>query len=153
MNKLYIVFILFGFSFLSMGCTKHVNTVEDEFKPYVDRFSIEAKNNHYEVDVGRVDIVFTDIPKRDGHVVLGECLYNDQIILVNYMPWTRLTAIRKEVTVFHELGHCVLDRVHIQDTVKQKSIMMPIGLPSDKDYTTNRSKYMHELFHPGNWSS
>jgi hypothetical protein len=58
---------------------------------------------------------------------------------------------RKEVLLFHELGHCVLDRDHRNDflpNTEQASVMNQV-LPHPVTYTGNTQYYLQELFTVG----
>lgn len=61
--------------------------------------------------------------------------------------WMKTDRWQREQLVFHELGHCVLNRNHDNKTVLgiQKSVMNHAVLPKDM-YLLHREYYLRELF-------
>lgn len=61
--------------------------------------------------------------------------------------WRKTDRWQREQLVFHELGHCVLNRNHDNKTVMgiQKSVMNHAVLPKDM-YLLHREYYLRELF-------
>ena len=64
--------------------------------------------------------------------------------------WNRSSELYKEFVVFHELGHCVLDRNHKEDKDSRGrclSIMRSgLGDCLDAYSSANRTYYLNELF-------
>lgn len=157
--KISIVFFLP----LLIGCGGP--RVDPQFAPYVARFEAEARNQGVPVTV-RVSINFVE-NLRDGKVV-GLCHYvsgGDNYIEIDRGQWAIYTDTQREVTIFHELGHCVLNRKnHRNDTIPGTvdlnpgqhwsepldcSVMVGLGIPIDQLYLEYRSGYLRELFHEG----
>lgn len=154
-------------AFLTVGCAPTFNSesaryvsVETTFKPYVDRFFQFSK------DFGGISgtdnlVVVLDgsmSPPQAGQVwTLAVCVRgggNPPTIRVNVHFWNNYTHAEREELIFHELGHCVLNRGHYQERTLTKdfqesiplSIMNPYHLGKNK-YSTNYQYYIKELFY------
>jgi hypothetical protein len=62
---------------------------------------------------------------------------------------TAAIAADREELMFHEMGHCVLGRPHVDESLWQSSIMVPYHF-SSAYYLNNYGGYISELVHPGN---
>ena len=122
---------------------------DSEFRQYVDRFETQ-----YQIDVSEIPINFSD-PIRPNSV--GSCLtyYLDdeqQVneIIIRKSWWQQADHITREILIFHELGHCALDRRHDTETIMQdgveiaKSVMYPYVI-SAAYYSKYRDYYLNEL--------
>ncbi len=92
-------------------------------------------------------IVFKDLKR--PHVG-GMCNMITKKITLNTPNWDDNTDVENEIILFHELGHCELDRGHIHyDDKKWKyctpSIMGWKGTPQDC-YERHYDYYINELF-------
>jgi hypothetical protein len=139
-------------SLLLIGaCHKESGLIDDPLKPYLESFRQEALSRGITIDYGRRQIE-ARLQLHSDNVRLGWCDYNyDQpdLIIINTFYWDILDDLEKEKLVFHELGHCVLNRPHL-DELRQdghcKSIMHS-GQKCSDDYTDeSRSTYLDELF-------
>jgi hypothetical protein len=73
----------------------------------------------------------------------GECRKLDDgtvQVAIQESAWENLSPNRRELVIFHELGHCVLGLGH-----SDFGIMRPDG-GDDSDYETNRERYLDLLF-------
>jgi len=91
--------------------------VDPELREYVDRFNEEARTRglNFEVRIEEIDIKLAEIFSSG---VLGQCVSNEDrndAIQIDQSYWKEPTTtdLDKEFVVFHELGHCVLNRGHI----------------------------------------
>lgn len=78
-------------------------------------------------------------PNFQQNKAIGVCyrrigMPNDQILLLDSF-WNRATDIQKKALVFHELGHCALDRDH-----------NPLIFTTEK---SNNTKYRVSIMYPG----
>lgn len=85
--------------------------------------------------------------------VLGQCRYSTQRpreVTVDETFWKNSPKLYREFVVFHELGHCVLDRDHKEDMdhAGQCLSIMRSGLGNCSDGYSNRTRtyYIDELF-------
>lgn len=132
-----------------------------EFQKYVNRFIEEGANRGYEIDFNDtgLSIQFGSALPEDAAGVcseLGNGNSGSHHIEILKSYWEQLTDIQKERLIFHELGHCELNRPHDNSVFSNgdwKSIMRGSPLPPDKtpivNYTgTRRVYYIDELFDP-----
>ena len=123
--------------------------IDSEFKQYVDLFEMEQDVNvNIEIQFNQMDLP-----------TIGKCYYAFYIdgphegerlnlnVEIDPIFWQEATDTEKEVLIFHELGHCVLNRDHDEDIILEyeipKSIMYPVIF--DSPYKNNRSYYVDEL--------
>lgn len=100
--------------------------------------------------------LFFEVRKDMSSSILGSCssrfnhttLVFDRVVQINYHYWLRLSIAGREELIFHELGHCVLNRAH-NDTLDGNgvpvSIMNSTHLGQAK-YLAQYSSYIQELF-------
>lgn len=147
--------VLLFFVFFLHGDGIQKPFIHSEILPYVKEF--EA---FYGKKVENTSINFTDFL---GSSVVGICLshsknsdwYNSKVIKLDRRYWNESSKSSKEILIFHELGHCELNRDHDDDFIKIKSgskevfmsktIMNSYIIDEDK-YKENRSYYLIELF-------
>lgn len=137
-------------------------SVEAPFVEYVERFNKDARSEFVAVDTSMITIQMVDeIPMRGNYYIMGDCQAQTQSIRVNQKFWDTFTEHCREQLIYHELGHCVLDRGHSHDKMVYggrtlpATLMAPVGLPCNLESARHelsvklRSKYVHELFHKG----
>lgn len=118
--------------------------------PVFDSYKSNFEQDYYNstgqsLSTSNIPINFKDI--EDGNVV-GRCYYigsfREIVIDLNY--WALANATKREILVFHELGHCALDRNHQELTKNGNpvSIMFP-SVISDTLYNTHKTDYLEEL--------
>ncbi|MEM7658145.1 MAG: hypothetical protein AAF399_18610, partial [Bacteroidota bacterium] len=81
---------------------------DPEIKPYVDRFQKEAQLRGLDFSTELASISYTFEETSFG----GVCYRLENRFIVNRSVWNDYTDQGKEYLVFHELGHCILDRDH-----------------------------------------
>ncbi len=115
MKKLkYTVFALvLHFFFISCG-KDNSQVIESELLIHFTNFEAEAVAHGLDIDLSTIDIngYIQNIETRGA---LGQCKsYSDgsQQIIVDEQYWNRISDYEREYLVFHELGHCVLEREH-----------------------------------------
>lgn len=136
---------------MSAACgTPRTHNTDPDFVEYVHRFEQETGR---EV---KVPIIFSNVSDEYA----GVCeYYNDgyRLIRISSFHWDRLTEFGKEELIYHELGHCVLNRDHTEDfTIVSpyrysipNSIMYPYLFGDAFFYYLFREHYVQELIHPG----
>ena len=87
--------------------------------------------------------------------VAGQCNFyshSPNHVIIDSEFWSRASDNFKEMIVFHELGHCILNRDHREGRTNSGfcvSIMRSGELPCRDAYTdVNKPYYVEELFHP-----
>lgn len=72
-------------------------------------------------------------------------------IFISQAHWNNLTELGRENLIFHELGHCILNRDHVDRLVEENGEMYPVSVMfpttlSDELYEKHRDYYLRELF-------
>ena len=159
------------FLLLTALCCKQdpmeVQNVDADLQPYVDQFYIEAANRGYSLSRHLDAVLSTEISQcGQGHSPNFNGMFDKPTILISESCWATLNEDAREILVFHELGHALLNRLHIDGTLPNgysKSIMCAgtnfdcSDLP-DYLYCSNyREYYLDELFDPNtsipSWST
>ena len=109
----YICFLIF---FLP-ACEKDVGFIEPELAIYVDRFFEEAEKRGLQLNKNNLQAVLMPEVIVDNLRLCGQGLspiFGDNIrrIEISQTCWNFATEIEKEILVFHELGHVVLELFH-----------------------------------------
>ncbi len=147
-NVIYILIV-----FCIYSCTKadHIS-IDPNLQEYYDLFIEEANKRSVTLspEATNVTMHFTDIPSSQ---VLGQCRYNPKApnnVEIDFHHWNTFDDETKEFVVFHELGHCILDRDHrddIDSSGRCESIMHSYkGLCIFEYFGSNREGYLDELF-------
>lgn len=158
--------ILFLFAACSIDSTEREittetlinNEVEEGIRPYIKRFQQEGALRGYDLSKALSEITaeITSIPETG---VAGLCNYNSQRpnhVTIDKEYWNQSSDLIREFVVFHELGHCVLIRDHLEGCTRNRiyTSIMRSGLGSCRDAynTENRTYYLDELFSiTGDW--
>jgi len=126
--------------------------VDDRLFEYFDNFKAEAAKRNIKVDYEAMNVegVISNIPERG---IAGQCQTyenGNKAIVIDKSYWNRVSDLKREFLVFHELGHCVLDRDHLDDTNTDGScfsIMNSGGAACSLNYTMlTREALLEELF-------
>ena len=140
-----------------LGCQKDEPVMNElyvnpELQPYFDLFVEEAAARGISVDLVEEEIegYIQNIADRD---VIGQCAYNANApskVTIDSPYWNRSDDFEKEFVVFHELGHCILTRDHLDESNGEGHCLsiMHSGL-GDCEFTynsANRDTYLDELF-------
>lgn len=92
--------------------------VDTPVQEYYDRFIYEAAVRGLDVEYAtyQVDATISDIPE---HNVIGQCSWSEghkHAITLDRAYWNGANDMQREFVVFHELGHCVLGRAHVDNS-------------------------------------
>lgn len=145
---LFIVIIHFNCGSEDPADNALLNTnIDPEFLPYVESFIEEARARNL-----RISFQFTGLEVKFGIVkesedAIGFCSRDDFSIKVLQEAWENLSENHKEVLIFHELGHCKMQREHKTDLLSNgevASIMWP-GIQG-KFFGKRRDYYIDELY-------
>tara|TARA_Y100000034_G_scaffold136409_1_gene212691 strand:- start:3729 stop:4340 length:612 start_codon:yes stop_codon:yes gene_type:complete len=77
---------------------------------------------------------------------LAHCNFKKNEILINKDEWAKSDYLEKEAILFHELGHCVLNRAHFHSFANERPISLMYPKFSREVYISKRSDYINELF-------
>lgn len=153
MLQMRITFYVFSFILVS-SCQENDNltqpVMDDRLIPFFTSFNKEAalrgKNVPLDDISGRIlDIETAGVQGRCEHLNSGaKQLYIDSLF------WETSSYSAKEYVIFHELGHCALNRRHLdtKNTDGTCVSIMQSGNGSCKMVYSgqNRTKYLDELF-------
>ncbi len=152
-NKILLLGLLFGF--ILGGCKKdNTYNIPASLQPYIDNFIAEAATRGVDLKIEDLIIIFEDNLEVDGVEAAGICARSrstPEIKLDTTSINWRINLSSREQLVFHELGHCVLERSHISQKLNNgnyKTLMRPSG---EQIYGPLYSKfkrvyYLDELF-------
>ena len=135
---------------------KDFPNVDERLHGFFRSFENEAAARGIEIDLNEA-ILTANISEIEGQGVAGQCsrpinsLDNDITIDETFIN-SNVSNLLKELVVFHELGHCFLQREHREDEYPNGNCIsiMRSGLDGCRDnYTSSfRSIYIDELFDP-----
>lgn len=136
-----------------VGCQKDVSTeIEGDLQAYFDDFVDEANAHGVHITLDNIDIGGY-IENIETQGTLGQCKsYSNgsKEIVIDQPYWNQASDMEREYIVFHELGHCLLGREHldIKDTNGQCTSIMQSGNGKCKGIynLSNREKLLDELF-------
>ncbi len=168
MNKMKMLRLCMfsGLILILIGCDKNADeevieparfrNVATELVPYFERFEAEAAKRGMKVDLSSANIR-GEIKEIEERHVAGRCSYsrfnNPRLVTIDESFWNRSSVLFKEFIVFHELGHCFLDRGHLETAFSNGvcvSIMRSgVGDCFDNYRQSTREGYIDELFEPG----
>lgn len=130
--------------------------VDERLWSYYQTFEEEGRKRGIEVDLNITEIS-AEIDAIHENNVIGTCEYGrffDNHITIDDEFWNRSSVLGREFVVFHELGHCFLNRGHNEDSTSEGlcvSLMRSgTGGCNDAYNTRNREYYLDELFSENN---
>lgn len=145
-----------GLLFISLaGCQKEETApaieIDAQLMTYFERFESEALQRGFEAPVTiQVSGKLATIGESG---VAGRCEHytsSPNVVLVDRQYWQKAADLEKEYLIFHELGHCFLQRSHLDDrdaTGRCISIMQSGQDACRMNYTyATREGYLDELF-------
>ena len=134
------------------SCEDIVET-DEELLPFFDMFAEEGAERGFLVDyeAARIEGEIQNISTAN---VLGQCFRNEdkpRKVIVDRDYWEEANEMEKQFLIFHELGHCFLDRNHLDQTFQGTNICISImhSTPQACDFELteeNREEYLDELF-------
>lgn len=154
-------FVLCSLLTLVLSCAKDsdftalgANNIDPLLLPFFDEFIEQASLRNIDLSDATyaVTATFGALTAEDGQRILGMCSARagDHTITLDKTYWSRTTPLLREFLVFHELGHCVLGREHL-DTQHSNGVctsIMHSGKTGCRNAysTSTRSAYLDELF-------
>ena len=149
-------FILFSITLMITACQEEETPapslfVETALQPYFDSFVEEAAQRGRSIDLTALEIEGI-IEEIDGNVI-GQCRSNSNlpnVVAIDQSFWNSASQLRREMVIFHELGHCALQRDHLDTkTITGTCIsIMQSGQGNCRNAYSNstRAAYLDELF-------
>ena len=121
-------------------------SINPDFQPYVNKFEEQIG------ELVEIDIEYNTLEEP----VVGRCIkWTDGYRNIEIDPtyWPKHNNTQKEELLFHELGHCILDRDHDETIISAdkyysipKSIMYPYVF--EYEYYLYETYYINELKNP-----
>jgi len=129
--------------------------VDERLWSYFERFEREGQARGFEIDLvaTRISGAIEDL---EGEHIAGQCTtfgnFRPGSVTIDSEFWEASSDLFKEFIIFHELGHCYLDRDHREDAFANgrcASIMRSGTLDCRDNYNAaTRASYVTELFEP-----
>jgi len=126
--------------------------VDERLWTYFEEFEEEAERRDLTYDLTRFNLIGT-IENISHEGVAGTCSYgarSPRHVTIDLPFWQGAGFYSREMVVFHELGHCILNRDHSEDTTGNgfcASIMRSgTGNCQTLYNAQNRNYYLDELF-------
>jgi len=115
MKKTRKVGLLALVALLLVNCSKEKRyNVPEEVEVYVKRFEDEANARGYDIEIKRLIVDYVDNLVNDGDEIAGRC--NNPGRRTPHIEldsdFLNMSPEVQEQLVFHELGHCILERGH-----------------------------------------
>ncbi len=125
--------------------------VEEEMIDYFTSFAIEGEERGLVIDWD-VERIATQLVHIEEDAI-GRCLtYEDgsKVINIDKEFWDNSSNLEKEFLIFHELGHCLLERSH-NNVMNQRGVCQSMMNSGENICTINynlntRKRYLDELF-------
>lgn len=125
--------------------------IDADLTPYFERFKEEGALRGVVVDYDAQEVEGF-IRSIDAENVVGQCSHSEEspnAVIVDPILWNNAIESKREQVIFHELGHCYLQRGHMDEKDKNGtclSIMHSNANICSINYLLNREYYLDELF-------
>ncbi len=149
-----IIFIVLFLMLILSACTDESDDIiiDAELQEYFDQFAEEGKARGVTVDYNLV-LISARVTNINDRFVAGTCARDsDDVndIEISRAFWNRVDEFQREYVMFHELGHCYLNREHLETQHSDGTCVsiMASGTGScSTDYSIEtRREYLDELF-------
>ena len=135
------------------AATDNLTNVTQALQPYFEEFEYQASLRGLDVDLTAANII-GKIEELSDENVAGQCTYGSHIdneVTIDESFWNDYPYYYiREMVVFHELGHCYLDRGHREGAHSNGTCIsiMRSGLENchDNYNSQTRTSYLNELF-------
>lgn len=135
-------YLLMLLLFCSCGQKQNYN-IDPAFVKYFDEFMYHVQEHNLHP---QPEVTANFVDKIDDNTI-GYC--QGTAIVIDKTKWESLTETKREILMFHELGHCLLLKHHnesLHSNYEPVSIMYPYLLTTDTFYTEHKAEYIQELF-------
>lgn len=121
--------------------------IQPEFQEGLDSFLQDAKNYGVKVDTYDLKIVMVDLVEFTNSFA-GYCDLPSNTILIFKSHWDTFSPTRRKYLIYHELGHCLLQRKHVVGRLPMSYCSISIMATVDEDYcySVHGEHYINELF-------
>ena len=147
LKSIIIIMVLLAF----YSCKKTELIIPSEFQPYFDEFISQGNQRGH--DFGEIDLTI-ELATIEDDDIAAYCNQKNNKIVVDKIYWDSHDDEHREWLIFHELGHCLLDRKHRNKTSENWECLsfMKGGKQDEFDCSLNlystewRTYYLDELF-------
>lgn len=128
-----------------------IQVIPSEVEGYVDSFFQDANRFGHELKIEHFDLIFTFTSIEEDYVS-GRCNIKKGQIEIDSNRWNSMSNKSKEWLIYHELGHCILEREHFNEEFANgecKSIMkggVDVGCSTNFISNSWKEYYKSELF-------
>jgi len=158
MKLSFCILMLFSTFFIVSCGDPNEYRVESEYAEYVKRFELEAAKRGKDFRLQTEGLIIESAKLKNDQA--GLCHYENPIrIEVDSIYWKKISAVAgadmmKEDLIFHEMGHGILGRKHLNSTLENgdwKSMMCGGDKVDNRPWNINyrrarRDYYVDELF-------
>ncbi|WP_127717100.1 hypothetical protein [Halobacteriovorax sp. HLS] len=159
---LLMTFLLLTFTGCGVASQKHIQHIsgtrqfassDSTFKPYTDSFTSNARKylNQPSFNIGDIPVNFGDTSNENFDGVCNSYSDGTKEVIIKKSWWDKASSYQREVMIYHELGHCSLNREHDSEILSKDSysvkgsIMNPV-IPGSAHYVQYKTSYLTELF-------
>ncbi len=114
-------------------------TASPEIEPYLLSFQDDARTHGVLITFHGIDVKFGNLPAP----TVGICYPGQLRVVVDERVWDTYDSYRREVVIYHELGHCLLGKGHVDPSTP--AIMNPMLMLSSY-YAAHRIELLNEFF-------
>ncbi len=125
--------------------------IDDKLAEYFEAFAAEGALRGIQIDFREAQV--EGLIDQLDNKVSGQCQHDADApdrVVIDPDYWERATHMQREFIVFHELGHCVLDRTHLdsksQDGTCRSMMHSSAGTCRNAYSIATRTEYLDELF-------
>jgi hypothetical protein len=127
--------------------------IDSRLWPYFNEFELLANSFGLNIDLSLYDLT-AEIKQINENHIAGICQYtnrsNNRYIQIDQDFWNNSNSLYREYIIFHELGHCILGRDHLEGCRVDGSYLSLMrsgnGNCRDRYTSTTRNYYLNELF-------
>lgn len=116
--KVLKILLIFFLAAIAIGSCKKdapaVYDVDPAFEDYVQRFITEGAARGVDINFDDTGLL-VEFSDQIVNNASGFCYVDQYHVVIDKAEWNALTDDQKDFLMFHELGHCVLDRRHRND--------------------------------------
>jgi len=128
-------------------------TSSEEMEPYIQNFIQQGRLRGHDIPDDLNGITY-EIKEIEQEGVAGICYWsssNPNHIIIDKTFWLQFNVDQKEAVLFHELGHCYLERDHLDDALSNGNCqsLMHSGTVQNCKHAyagSNKTYYLDELF-------
>lgn len=138
------------------SAVRQFSTTDKAFESYITEFEQLGKTINKDISfvIGDIPVNFGNIENIENDSFQGVCYtYTDgsKEVIIRKTWWDNHTDDYRRSLIFHELGHCRLDREHLDDTREVSGEVLKISMMNSvivrpRDYERFTDPYHEELF-------